>query len=97
MAVDFITIDTSNPQVAIGAMQLKTLCRQLRDGYNSGLQILAVMTHMNDGSDFTTIEKKFGLQAGEGQVVFDMVNGAIGSMEGKFQTSDAKNLTERVG
>lgn len=55
------------------------------------------MNHNHDGSVFTDLEALFGLPAGKGQTVFDLVNGAVGSMEGAFQVADAKNITERVG
>lgn len=55
------------------------------------------MGHLNDGSNFSDIESAFGLEAGQGQILFDLVNGAVGSMEGQFQVNDAKTITEKVG
>lgn len=60
-------------------------------------QAALIMNHNNDSTVFTDIETLFGLPSGKGQIVFDMVNGSIGSMEGTFQTADAKNITERLG
>jgi hypothetical protein len=97
MARDFIKIDRSNPNVAIGAQQLKIYVQQLRNAYDSGRQVLAIMTHMNDGTSFADVETYFGLEAGKGQQVFDLINGSVGSMEGKFQVSDAVTITEQVG
>jgi hypothetical protein len=55
------------------------------------------MTHSNDGTDFTDIETLFGVEAGSGQVVFDLVNGSTGAMIGQFQNADCKTITEKVG
>lgn len=97
MAIDYIKIDTSSPNTATQAALLKSYVSLLRSAYNTGKQVLAVMGHQNDGTTFTSIETFFGLPAGKGQTVFNMVNGSIGSMEGSFQVSDAKNITEQLG
>jgi hypothetical protein len=55
------------------------------------------MTHNNDGTNFTDIETLFGIEAGEGQTVFDLVNGSTGAMVGTFQNTDCKTITEKVG
>jgi hypothetical protein len=96
MARDFIKIDTSTT-TATQAGLLKSYISQLRQAYETGARVRAIMTHNNDGTVFTDIEMLFGLPAGKGQEVFDLVNGSIGSMTGDFQTSDAKEITERVG
>lgn len=95
-ARDFIKIDTS-VTTATQAAELKQFVSSLRDAYQRGKKILAVMGHMNDGSNFADIETFYGLPAGKGQTVFNLVNGAIGGMEGTFQVADAKNITETVG
>lgn len=95
MAIDFIKVTPANTTPM--ASQLLTFVSQLRAAYNTGSQIKAIMGHLNDGSNFAQIEAQFGLPVGSGQTVFDLVNGAVGSMEGSFQTSDAKTITERVG
>lgn len=97
MARDFIKIDTSSPNTATQAALLKTYTVQLRQAYESGKRCIALMGHMNDGTVFTDIETFFGLPAGKGQTVFDLVNGSVGSMEGTFQTANAKTITEQVG
>lgn len=96
MARDFIKID-STIATATQAAELKALVSVLRDAYQRGKKVLAVMTHNNDGTNFTDIEALFGLPANKGQIVFNLINGAVGSMEGNFQVPDAKNLTETVG
>lgn len=97
MARDFIKIDQSNPTVATQASVLKAYAVQLRQAYETGTRVLALMGHMNDGTVFTDIETYFGLPAGKGQIVFNLVNGSVGSMNGSFQVADAKTITEQVG
>lgn len=93
MARDFIKID---PTAAQGNL-LKTYVSTLRQAYEIGGRVKAIMTHNNDAVVFTDIETLFGLPAGKGQTVFNLVNGSIGSMEGTFQVADAKTITEQVG
>jgi hypothetical protein len=96
MARDFIKIDI-HAITATHAPELIRLKNVLREAYSQGKKVQGVMNHNHDGTTFTDIEVLFGLPTGTGQTVFDLVNGAVGSMEGLFQVSDAKNLTERVG
>lgn len=96
MARDFIKVDTATT-TATHAADLKAFVSVLRDAYQRGKKIIAVMGHNNDGSNFADIEALFGLPAGKGQTVFNLVNGAVGSMEGTFQVADAKNITETLG
>ena len=96
MARDFITL---NPAAA-GATQaflLKNYINALRQAYNLGVQAAAIMTHSNDGTDFSDIETLFGIEAGAGQTVFDLVNGSTGAMVGTFQNADCKTITEKIG
>lgn len=93
MAKDYIKIDNSAPQAAL----LRSYISALRSAYNLGTQCKAIMTHNNDGVDFSPIETLFGLPTGKGQTVFNLVNGSIGSMDAAFQVSDAKTITEQVG
>lgn len=96
MARDHIKIDTTNAATSPLAQSLKSYVQQLRLAFNTGEQIVAQMSHMNDGTNFTDIETIFGLPAGKGQAVFDLVNGAQGSMKGNFQVDDAKQITEQL-
>jgi hypothetical protein len=96
MAIEFIKIDVQ----AQGASQANTLKQWidiLRSAYEIGERIQAKMNNMHDGTNFAMLEQMHGLPAGEGQTVFDLVNGTIGSMEGRFQVADAKTITETVG
>lgn len=96
MARDFIKIDRTTA-AATHANLLLTYVNMLRTAYEMGTRIREIMSHNNDGSNFTDIEGLFGLPTGKDQIVFDLVNGAVGSMEGTFQVDDAKETTERVG
>lgn len=96
MAKDFIKIDTTLAG-ATHAGLLRSYIQSLRNAYEQGQRIRAIMSHNNDGSDFTPIAALFGLPSGSGQAVFDLVNGSIGAMEGTFQVDDAKVITEKVG
>lgn len=96
MAIDYIKIDTSQ-SAATRASLLINYITTLRHAYELGLEVLSIMGHLNDGTNFTGIETAFGLPTGKGQTVFNLVNGSIGSMSGQFQVSDAKNITETCG
>lgn len=96
MTRDFIPINISLT-TATQASLLKSYVNTLTAAYEQGQRVLGIMSHNHDGTDFSDIEKLFGLPAGEGQVVFDLMNGSVGSMEGKFQVDDVKEITERLG
>jgi hypothetical protein len=95
MALDFITLTP-----AAGATQqglLKSYISALRQAYNLGVQVAAIMSHNNDGTEFGDLETLFGAEAGSGQALFDLVNGSTGAMNGQFQNFDCKTITEKVG
>ena len=96
MARDFIKIDTTTTTATQAAL-LKNYVSTLRSAYELGTRVKAIMQHNHDGTVFTDIEALFGLPAGKGQIVYNLVNGSIGSMTGVFQVPDAKNLTETIG
>jgi hypothetical protein len=47
-------------------------------------------------ADFAEFELTHGLATGQGQTVFDMINGTLGAMKGTMQNDQAIELTERV-
>lgn len=96
MARDFIKIDQSATGTPQGRKLLAYIAN-LRTSYNLGAELIGIMGHENDGTVFTDIETNFGLPAGKGQTVFNLVNGSFGSMNGTFQVSDIKTITEQVG
>lgn len=95
MASDYIQIDTTTT-TATQALLLKSYVTTLRTAYELGTRCKDIMLHTHDGTTFTDLEKLFGVPTGKGQVIFDLINGSVGSMEGKFQVDDAKEITERV-
>ena len=96
MARDFIKVDRTTV-TATHAQSLLSLVSAVRSAYEQGIRVRDIMNHNHDGSDFSDIEALFGLPAGKGQTVFDLVNGTVGSMTGQFQVADAKNMTETIG
>lgn len=95
MANDYIKIDPTN--TGLQASMLRTYTYQLRQAFETGIRMLAIMNHNTDGVTFAALETMFGIPTGKGQAVFNLVNGSIGSMQGQFMVSDAKNITEQVG
>lgn len=93
MARDFISINLTSAQGPL----LKQYIGTLRSAFEIGTRVKGIMTHLNDGTVFTDIETAFGLPAGKGQTVFDLVNGSTGAMVGTFQNNDAQTITEKVG
>jgi hypothetical protein len=96
MAGDFIKL-TRNDDTATHVQDLLALVRSMRAAYDQASKVKETMSHMHDGQDFSALETNYGVPTGQGQAVFDLVNGALGSMTGTFQVDDAKELTERVG
>lgn len=96
MARDFINVERSRGGASHSSLILE-YAQQLRRAYELGLKTKAIMDHNHDNEVFTDIETLFGLPTGKGQAVYDLVNGSLGSMEGVFQTSDAKKLGEILG
>lgn len=93
---DFIKIDVNAPG-AIHAVKLKNFIGALRSAQDQGALVLDIMNHANDGTVFTDVEALFGLPTGQGQTVYNLVNGSLGSMEGQFKVDDATVITSKVG
>ena len=93
---DYMKVDTSIT-TAIFARELVTLVAQLRSTINQLDKVKALMDHNSDGTTWTTVETLFGLAAGKGQPVYDLVNGTRGALGGTFQNSNAISLIDRVG
>lgn len=100
MAADFIKINTSNP-LGTQANLLVQYKSQLRAAYELGTRIRAIMRHNFDDQvnpiDWAQVEELFGIPAGQGESVFTLMDGSVGAMEGQFQNSASKDLTERIG
>lgn len=78
MANNTITIDLS------GQKRLAYKLRELVDGLekmdNLATDLKAAMEQMTDGVTFTTIEAEFGLPAGKGQSVYNLLVGSVAEM-----------------
>lgn len=96
MPRNYISIDTGIT-TARRAQELKTFSQRLREAYELAVRISNVMDQMNDGTNFSDIEAHFGLPAGTGQTVYNMVRNTADSLEGDLQSNDGKQFTQRVG
>lgn len=96
MAADFILIDrfdNTNPF----ASELITVAAQLRAAQETLLKIQAKGFRMFSGSDFSTFETNYGIPTGQGQTVFDLINGTVMALAGTAQNANAQELINRVG
>lgn len=96
MALDYIVVDATT-NTAKFAHNLINLTRQMRAAIDTLDAVKAVMDHSNDGSDFSQIEALFGLPDGDGQTVYDLVNGTRLALSGSAQNSNTLALIDRVG
>ncbi len=111
MASDFIKIqrDQSAATEAPELLQFKSILRQ---AYELGVRIRSKMNHNFTGNananliDWAQLETLWGIPVlnansvgptANGKLIYTFIDGAIGSMEGTFQTSAAKDFTETVG
>jgi hypothetical protein len=92
----FVSIDINLPG-ATHAGLLRALSQQQRTTYELAGRVLEIMGNNSAPPDFADLEKLFGLQAGEGQIVFDYVNGLVGAMNGTFQNNNGKNFGVLIG
>jgi hypothetical protein len=96
MARNYIKIDTTM-NGATHAAFLRQSIGQLRTAYEMLGRCKDIMDHNHDGVVFTDIEALFGLPAGKGQNVYDMINGTLGALNGSMQNNDGRQIGERVG
>jgi hypothetical protein len=96
MALDYIVVDSSTTTAKF-ARDLINFTRSLRSAIDQLDAVKAVMDHSNNGVSFTQIETLFGLASGQGQTVYDLVNGTRLALSGSAQNSNALALIDRVG
>ncbi len=111
MASDFIHIQRDQA-AATEAAELLQWIRDLRSVYERGVRIRAKMNHNFTGNananliDWAQLETLWGVPVlgansvgttANGKIVYTFMDGAVGGMEGNFQTSAAKDVTETVG
>jgi hypothetical protein len=111
MAADFIKLQRDQ-SAATEVQELLKFIQDLRSVYERAGRIKAKMArNFNDAGgeasiDWSQMQTTWGIPVlggnsigptANGAIIYNLVNGTLGSMEGTFQTADAKNLTERVG
>jgi hypothetical protein len=96
MARDFIKVDRTTT-TATHAQKLLAYVSQWRGTYELGLEIKAIMDHNTDASVWTDIEALFGVGAGKGQSIYNLVSGSVAAMGGSAQSGDGKTMSEQVG
>lgn len=99
MAADYISINAGTT-TATRAAALKSAIAQFRQAQQALATELAIMNHCFDSGPpavFTVLETQYGLAQGEGQTIFNMVNGAVGAMNGQFQNNQSILLVSQVG
>lgn len=99
MAADFITIERtdSNAIFAHLLQQAGPLVRQLENLLSEIQEKGYRMFESGPPADFTVFEQKFGIPEGQGQTVFDLVNGTLMALQGTAQNANAQELKNRVG
>lgn len=78
MPTTFIPINIST---RLGA-DLRRAVDQLRDVRDRLERLKNVLDTQVDGANYTLVESQFGLQAGEGQLVYNLVTGAFAAVDG---------------
>lgn len=96
MARDFLKINTTDTNATHANLLIETK-DVVRRAFELLTRVKSIMDHNHDGSNFSDIETLFGIPATKGQIVYDLVNGAVGAMQNVFQNDDCKQLTEQIG
>lgn len=96
---DFIKIDRTT-STAVFSNELVSLPQNLRRVMDQLQKIQEMGYHMFDAGsppDFTVFETNFGVPTGQGNTVFDLVNGTLLALNGDAQNANATELINRVG
>lgn len=104
MAADFITLNRTastapfvNELVSIPA-DVRRLIDKLEQVREKGFRMFVPAGENNDPpADFAVFEAKYGIPAGSGQTVFDLVNGTLMALKGESMNGNATELMNRVG
>jgi len=96
MAKDFVKINqlASDPK---WANKLASFRHQLRQVIDLGTELKGVMEHNIQNGDHGDVESLFALPPASGQVVYNLVAGALAALRGTVQSADALTLIDRVG
>ena len=96
MANDFIKCNTSDTNAYMAA-DVVTASRQTRQLMDSLKSIVDRGSHLFAAANFAPFEAACGLQPGQGQTVYDTINGAYLAMTGAAQNPNAVALKDRIG
>ncbi len=107
MASDFIHLQRDQ-SAATEAAELLQWLRDLRSVYERGVRIRSKMDHnftSGPSIDWSQLQTLWGVpsngtdvgDSANGKIVFTFIDGTVGSLEGAFQTSAGKDVTETVG
>jgi len=96
MAADFIKITRGGTGEKFGAdlANAKNVARALIDQLE---MLKGIAEHNIANADYTAMETIFGLSAGNGTVVYNLLAGTLGALKGTVQSSDALTLIDRIG
>jgi hypothetical protein len=89
MPASFIALNGNTPRVN----NLLSWIRQVSQVYGAGQQIAGELVAMVNGTDYTMIETMFGLSAGQGQTLYNLVVGA----NAQIQDAAVAQLINEVG
>jgi hypothetical protein len=99
MPNDFVNVNPTGPKPQ--PQLLLNFRNAVAQVLMQGPVLLGEMNHMFDGArdpiDWGTLENNFGLPAGTGQTVFNLVNGTMGAVQGTMQNAQAVALVNQVG
>lgn len=90
MATNHIPIDVTKRHGA----RLNNVIANLRAGLSGLQELTPIITAMVDGSSYTEVESKFGLESGDGEALYNLVSGAKAELEAD---SNFGNLINWVG
>ena len=93
---DFIKIDRTT-STAVFSSEMVSLPQNLRRVMDQLEKIQQMGYRMFDDPDFTMFEANFGIPTGQGQTVFNLINGSILALTGAAQNANAVELVNRVG
>lgn len=96
---DFIKIDRTNSAATHAPVILTAVAqaRALKETLDKAIDIGYHNFDAGPPADFTDFETLFGVPTGEGQAVFDILNGARNAMLGTQQTDSAITLMNQIG
>lgn len=97
MVLDFIKISNADLATAPFSNDLINLVRAAQTFSQQLNQVKARMDHLGDGTTWTTVETKHGIPSGQGQTVYDRINGTLGALNGTMTNSNFVELINRIG